>query len=149
MQKYDWPRLFAEVRPTFLPYARFKVQTHLSPEQCQQKLASITQAQKMPALISAPTSDNPRLIFKGQVSRTSFFVVPVDRTGRRRFQGPQPFWVMGRLRSNFGGSDITVKVFLDPFCLLVGCGFLGVVAIQTFEVWSSPELYFNLGKPFL
>ena len=74
MQKYDWPRLFAEVRPTFLPYARFKIQTHLSPEQCRERLAAVTQPQKMPALLPKRTSDNARLVFKGQVSKNGFLL---------------------------------------------------------------------------
>ena len=138
MQKYDWPRLFAEVRPTFLPYARFKMQTHLSPEQCREKLASVTQPQKMPAfLVSKSVFLDARHVFKGQISKTRFFV-----------EEPQPFWLIGRIKPAFSGTSVTVNVFLDPWCYLVSFGLLSIVLAQTVEIELVHGLYSYPGKLF-
>ncbi|MGI4791701.1 MAG: hypothetical protein ACRYFS_23005 [Janthinobacterium lividum] len=149
MQKYDWLRLFSEVRPTFLPYARFTVQTHLSPEQCQERLASVTQPQKMPAVIPVRTSDDTRLVFKGQVSRAGFFIVPVDRHGRPKYQGPQPFWLVGRFQNTFRETRVIVKVFPDPFGFFTGCLLLGILIAALVMLGSSSILELIIQEPVL
>ncbi len=76
-----------EMGITFVPYARFRVQTRHSPEECAARLRAVTQPQKLPTLFSARTSPEAHLLLKGRVTRTGFFVVPVDNTGMRKYQG--------------------------------------------------------------
>ena len=145
MQRFDWLRLFQEVRPTFIPYARFRVRSRLSPEECRERLAAATQPQKMLTLFSARTSDDARLIFQGQVSKVGFFICPVDHIGLReyrgprpsQYQGPEPFWLFGRFKTFYGGTDIVVQVFPDPLAFIVACAFLLGVSIQTLWAWSN------------
>jgi hypothetical protein len=146
MQKYDWLRLFSEVRPTFLPYARFTVRTRLTLEECRERLAAVTQPQRMPTLFSTPTSSGTQLVFKGQVSKAGFFVCPVDHIGLRKYQGPrpsqykgpEPFWLCGRFKSFYNGTNIVVQVFPDPLALLVGCALLSLVSLQAVLYQSVP-----------
>ena len=139
-------RLLSEIRPTFLPYARITVRTRLSPEQCRERLVPATQPQKIPALFSASTSQDTRYLFKGQVSRTGFLVAPIDqRPTRQRRRDAKPFLVAGHFKPEFGGTDIIVQVFPDPFgFVLVLCMFCFYVAQMLFA-WSC----FGFERPVL
>ncbi len=140
MQKFDFPRLMSEVRPTFVPYKQFKVRTRLSPEQCRERLMSATQPQKMPALFSAPTSSDAHIVFKGQVAKTGFIVVPVDHNGSQRYRGPQPFWLLGRFKPSFGGTDVVVQVFPNLMGFFVACSLFGAVIAEAIVAWQSSML---------
>ena len=148
MQKYDWRRLFSEVRPTFLPYARFTGRTRLSPEECREKLAAVTQPQKMPSLFSIRTSDDPRLSLKGQFSDSGFLVVPI---GKKPVQGgsrtAKPFFVIGKFRPASGGTDLAVQVLPDPLGTFIMFGLLSAVifaAAVTCSLPSSEKFIFEL-----
>ena len=129
MQKYDWRRLFSEVRPTFLPYARFTVRTRLLPEECRERLAAATQPQPMPTLVSARTSDDPRLIFKGQISKTGFRAALIGhRSIKAGSRALKPFLLFGRFRAAFGGTALAVQVLPDVCCFVVIGALLALVS---------------------
>lgn len=120
-----------EMGITFVPYARFRVQTRHSPEECAARLRAVTQPQKLPTLFSARTSPDRHLFFKGTVTCTGFFAAAMNNTGKQKYQGVQPFWVSGRFQPAFGGTDIVVKVFPDLLGVLGICGVLFVSMAMT------------------
>lgn len=140
MQKYDWRRLFSEVRPTFLPYARFTVRTRLTPEECRERIAAVTQPQRMPTLFSVRISDDPRLIFKGQTSIMGFLTVPI---GKKPIQGgsrtAKPFFLIGKFRPASGGTDLAVQVLPDPLGTFIMLGLLLAVTFAAAVTWSLPS----------
>ena len=117
-------RTSREMGITFVPYARFRVQTRLTPEECAARFRAVMQPQKLPTLFSARTSPEAHLLFKGTVTRTGFLAVPVDNKGEgglRKYRGVQPFWVSGKFQPAFGGTDLVVQVFPSVLGLLGGC----------------------------
>lgn len=114
-----------EMGITFVPYARFRVQTRYSPEECAVRLRAVTQPQKLPTLFSARTSPDRHLLLKGQITRTGFLAVPVDNKCPRGnsdydVRGAQPFWLRGRFQTAFGGTDIVVQVFPNFLGVITG-----------------------------
>lgn len=114
-----------EMGITFVPYARFRVQTRHSPEECAARLRAVTQPQKLPTLFSARTSPDRHLLLKGQITRTGVLAVPVDNKCPRGsseydVRGAQPFWLRGRFLPAFGGTDIVVQVFPNLSGMLTG-----------------------------
>ena len=127
-----------EMGITFVPYARFRVQTRLSPEECAARLQAVTQPQKLPTLFSARTSPEAHLLLKGTVTRTGFFAVSVNNTGMRKYQGVQPFWVSGKFQPAIGGTDLVVQVFPSVSGLLAACA--GLCACLVITAYDFHEL---------
>ena len=129
---------------TFVPYARFRVQTRLSPEDCAARLQAVTQPQKLPTLFSARTPFDRYLLLKGQITRTGFLAAPVDNKclsrGKYDVRGAQPFWLRGRFQPAFGGTDIVVQVFPSLLGLLTACmmliGMSGASYYMVEQIWS-------------
>ena len=120
---------------TFVPYARFWVQTRLSPEDCAARLRAVTQPQTLPTLFSARTSSESHLLLKGTVTRTGFLAARVNNTGMRKYQGVQPFWVSGKFQPAFGGTDMVVQVFPSVSGLLAVCaGLCFCLAITAYDI---------------
>ena len=128
-----------EMGITFVPYARFRVQTRLSPEECAARLRAVTQPQTLPTLFSARTSPDAHLLFKGTVTRTGFFAVPVDNTGARKYRGAQPFWLRGRFQPAFGGTDLVVQVLPSLLGLFIVC--LVLLALSGVMLFLAMRLF--------
>ncbi len=126
-----------EMGITFVPYAHFRVQTRLSPEECAARLRAVTQPQTLPTLFSARTSPEEHLLLKGTVTRTGFFAVSVDNKGEgglRKYRGVQPFWISGKFQPAFGGTDMVVQVFPSVSGLLAVCaGLCFCLAITAYD----------------
>lgn len=138
-----------EMGITFVPYARFWVQTRHSPEECAARLQAVTQPQKLPTLFSARTSPEAHLLLKGRVMQTGFLAVPVDNKCPRGsseydVRGAQPFWLRGRFQPAFGGTDIVVQVFPNFSGMLTGGLLLSMMLGCTLlfgKMLLSPDVY--------
>ncbi len=152
-------RTSREMGITFVPYARFRVQTRLTPEECAARFRAVMQPQKLPTLFSARTLPEAHLLFKGTVTRTGFLAVPVDNKGEgglRKYRGVQPFWVSGKFQPAFGGTDLVVQVFPSVLGLLAVCvGLIWVLTLTIFDVTKimtsgiGDKVFYGIGFPVL
>ena len=84
------------------------------------------------------------LYSKVSLSKTqASWALPVDRTGGRRYHGPQPFWLFGRFKPGNNGTavDVVVHVLARPARTSArSCGALLCIMVAV----SNRDVMFNL-----